>query len=132
MQKQLFKVLIVDDEPDTVEILTYNFAKAGFEVNSSPNGFHAMKLLDTWIPDVVIVDLMMPYVNGISLCNYLRGNDCFRHIPIIMLTAMNDKLKTQAAMEAGADYYVTKPADIKKLIRLATDAAGAKQDEFVF
>ncbi|MBK8415005.1 MAG: response regulator [Bacteroidetes bacterium] len=72
MKDKSYKLLIVDDEPEIGELLTYNFRKRGFDVMTAANGFSGMKTLEQFLPDVIILDIMMPFVNGINMCKEIK------------------------------------------------------------
>jgi len=111
------KVLIVDDEPHIVNLVKLSLDKNKFNVSGAYSAREALRLVDSEIPDVIIVDIMMPGVNGYELCQALRENTKTKHVPIIILSAkgqMNDKLH---AIDVGADDYITKPFDPMELER---------------
>jgi len=110
-------VLIVDDEPHIVNLVKLSLDKSKFNVSGAYSAREALRLVENNIPDVVLVDIMMPSVNGYELCQALRENKNTKHVPIIILSAkgqMNDKLH---AIDVGADDYITKPFDPMELER---------------
>ena len=110
-------ILIVDDEPHIVNLVKLSLDKRKYDVSGAYSAREALRLIDSHIPDVIIVDLMMPGVNGYELCQSLRENLKTKQIPIIILSAkgqMNDKLH---AIDVGADDYITKPFDPMELER---------------
>ena len=109
MKKDKIKILIVDDEPDIVEILQFNLKNEGYKVFSAVNGKEALNLADQHIPHLIILDLMMPVMDGIEACERLRMDKKFNNTLIMFLSARNEDYSQVAAFESGADDYVTKP-----------------------
>jgi two-component system, OmpR family, alkaline phosphatase synthesis response regulator PhoP len=103
------KVLIVDDEPDIVELLEYNLSKEGYEVQTASNGKKALALAKTFVPDLVLLDIMMPEMDGVETCRQLRERPEMGNSFIIFLTARAEEYSEIAAFEVGADDYLTKP-----------------------
>ncbi len=110
------KVLIVDDEPDIVEIISYNLAKEGYEITSAKNGHEALDKTNSFRPDLLILDIMMPKMTGIEVCKTLRSNPVFNHTLIILLTALSDDSSQINGLETGADDYINKPISPKVLV----------------
>ena len=109
MKKNKFKILVVDDEPDIIEILQFNLENEGYQVFSAVNGKEALKLAEMHIPHLIILDLMMPVMDGIETCERLRMDKKFNNSLIMFLSARGEDYSQVAAFEAGADDYVTKP-----------------------
>ena len=109
MKKNKIKILIVDDEPDIIEILQFNLENEGYKVFSAVNGKDALKLADQHIPHLIILDLMMPIMDGIEACERLRMDKKFNNSLIMFLSARGEDYSQVAAFESGADDYVTKP-----------------------
>lgn len=103
------KVLIVDDEPDILEFLEYNLSRNGYETIRASNGTEAIKLADQEIPDLILLDIMMPGMDGVETCYELRKNDKLRDTIIAILTARSEEYSEIAGLEAGADDYIQKP-----------------------
>lgn len=103
------KVLIVDDEPDILEFLDYNLSRNGFDVIQASNGTDAVKMADDEIPDLILLDIMMPGMDGVETCYELRRNDKLKNSIIAFLTARNEEYSEIAGLEAGADDYIQKP-----------------------
>ena len=116
MDASLKKVLIVDDEPDILEIISYNLIKEGYEISTAKNGSEALEIAADFKPDLVILDIMMPRMNGIDVCKILRSKSEYNNTLIIFLTALSDELSTIKGLETGADDYVTKPISPKVLV----------------
>jgi two-component system, OmpR family, alkaline phosphatase synthesis response regulator PhoP len=110
------KILIADDEPDILEILDYNLTREGFSVIQAKNGNEALDLAKKHLPDLIILDVMMPGRTGMEVCESLRGQPAFNHILIIILTALNDENSHVKGFETGADDYITKPISPKVLM----------------
>ena len=104
-----YKVLIVDDEPDVVEILRYNLTKENWKVFKAYNGNDAIDLALTCSPDLIIMDVRMPGISGIETCRKLRLIEDFKMTPVLFLTADADEYTTMSAFDAGANHFVTKP-----------------------
>lgn len=110
------KILIADDEPDIVEIVKFNLEAEGFEVTTAKNGNEAIDAAKKHQPDLIILDVMMPYKNGIEVCNILRLQPQFSKTLIIFLSALNDETTEIKGLETGADDYLTKPISPKILV----------------
>ena len=126
------RILVVDDEPDLVELLSFNLRIAGYDVISAADGLGALELAQRLQPDLILLDLMLPELDGISVCEILRGHPATAAIPIIMLTAWSSDLSRQLGLAAGADEYLTKPftardvlGRIKSLLESAATATAA-------
>lgn len=107
------KILVVDDEPSIVDVLTYNLTKAGHQALVARDGERALALASAEHPDLVILDLMLPGIDGLEVCRTLRkGGD----LPIIMLTAKDEEIDRVVGLEIGADDYVIKPFSVRELM----------------
>jgi two-component system phosphate regulon response regulator PhoB len=102
-------VLVVDDERDILELVEYNLQKEGFAVTSVTSGEDALAATRTKLPDLVLLDLMLPGLDGLEVCRRLKAEPTTRHIPIVMLTAKGGEADIVAGLELGAADYVTKP-----------------------
>jgi DNA-binding response OmpR family regulator len=107
------KILIVEDEPALQETLVYNLARQGYLTEVSGDGFAALEAARRFLPDLVLLDLMLPGLDGIEVCRILRQETS---IPIIMLTARDDEVDRIIGLEIGADDYVTKPFSTRELL----------------
>jgi two-component system, OmpR family, alkaline phosphatase synthesis response regulator PhoP len=110
------KILIADDEPDIVEIIKFNLETEGFTVFTAKNGNEAIETASKHLPDLIILDIMMPYKNGIEVCNILRLQPQFSKTLIIFLSALSDENTEVKGLETGADDYLTKPISPKILV----------------
>ncbi len=110
------RVLIVDDDPDIQKLVSYNLGQAGFEVTTAGTGRNALEAVQKHPPDLIILDLMLPDVDGMEVCRTLRQRDSSRHIPIIMLTARSEEIDRVIGFELGADDYVMKPFSPRELV----------------
>jgi phosphate regulon transcriptional regulator PhoB len=112
----MVKILIVDDEPDIVELLSYNLEKEKFSIVKAYDGEAALGLVRSEKPDLMILDLMLPKMNGLDVCKAVRRNPETANLPIIMLTAKGEEIDKIIGLEIGADDYITKPFSVKELI----------------
>jgi two-component system alkaline phosphatase synthesis response regulator PhoP len=103
------RILVVDDDPDILEFLSYNLKKEGYEVREAPNGKIALQLAPAFHPDLILLDVMMPEMDGITTCQELRKMSSMRNVFIIFLTARIEEYSEIAGFSAGADDYITKP-----------------------
>ena len=110
------KIYIVEDEPDIRDTLKYNFSNEGFKVFTSPDGEEALSNIKKVLPDVLILDLMLPGVSGLDVCKSIRADDDIKDMSIIMLTAKGEEIDRVIGFELGADDYVTKPFSVRELI----------------
>src|ERR1051326_5095262 len=112
------KILIIDDEPDILEFLSYNFNKNGFSVYKACDGKNGIASAESVLPDVIVSDILMPEVNGIEMCKILRSKEQFREVPFIFLSAVHDDYRVMHAMLSGGDQYVSKPVRFEYLLSL--------------
>ncbi len=112
-----YKILIVDDEPDILEFLKFNFEQKGFHVLTTKNGQKAVKLAMHMLPDVILLDVMMPKMNGLETCRKMRKKKDLQDTLIIFLTARDDEETEIAGFEAGGDDFITKPIRIRTLVK---------------
>lgn len=116
MSENQFKVLLVDDELDILEFLSYNLEKEGYEVYTAKNGAEAIKVAEKQVPHLIILDVMMPEMDGIAACEELRKIPSLSSTVIAFLTARGEDYSQIAGFEAGADDYITKPVRPKVLV----------------
>ncbi len=110
------RILVADDEPDILEIISYNLAKEGYEIYTAKNGLEAIDKAKAIKPDLIILDVMMPKKTGMEACQVLRSMPQFQKTLIIFLTAMSDESSQIRGLELGADDYVSKPISTKVLV----------------
>ncbi|CEN43646.1 response regulator transcription factor [Capnocytophaga canis] len=110
------KILLVDDEPDILEIVGYNLEKEGFQLFSAKNGIEAIKIAEREQPHLILMDVMMPDMDGIEACERIRRNTNLSRTVIAFLTARGEDYSQLAGFEAGADDYITKPIKPKVLV----------------
>lgn len=123
------KVLVVDDEPDIVELLSHNLESEGFEVVRATGGMEALNEARRHLPDLILLDLMLPDLDGFSICEILRCQPSTAGIPVVLLTAMAGELPRLHGFESGAADYCVKPvrmADVKQRIRCLIEARNAQ------
>jgi two-component system, OmpR family, alkaline phosphatase synthesis response regulator PhoP len=110
------KVLIADDEPNIVTALEFMLQKSGYEVHTVNNGTEALNQIEQFGPHLVLLDVMMPAINGYEVCQRIRQNPALAGLKIIMLTAKGRELDMAKGLALGADVYVTKPFATKQLL----------------
>jgi len=127
-------ILVVDDEKNIRELVKFNLESRGYKVIEAADGEEALKLVKTSEPALIILDLMLPKVEGLEVCRILKGNPSTKKLPIIMLTALGDEIDKIVGLELGADDYITKPfsprelvARVRAVIRRVENREGAKQ-----
>ena len=116
MKKSDIKILCVDDEPDILEILKYNLSNEGYNISTAADGKSAIEMAYNIRPNLIIMDVMMPNMDGIEACEKLRSDEKFNDTIIMFLTARGEDYSHVAAYDAGADDYVTKPVKPKVLV----------------
>jgi DNA-binding response OmpR family regulator len=110
------KILVVEDDPDQLEVVRFTLKNAGFAVGTANNGIEALKKAQTVSPDLIIMDVMMPELDGFAVCETLRGNPATASIPVLMLTGLCSHISRLVAYESGATDYVIKPFDADQLV----------------
>ena len=114
---QISKILVVDDDPDIVEILRYNLSMAGYDIKSATNGKEAIKKAKIFLPEIILLDVMMPEMDGIETCAIIKEIPSLNNTRIIFLSARNEDYTQLSAFDAGADDYITKPVKPKILLK---------------
>jgi two-component system, OmpR family, alkaline phosphatase synthesis response regulator PhoP len=109
-------ILVVDDEQDLLDLIEYNLKKEGFKVLKAENGYEGIQLAKSDNPDLVLLDIMMPKMGGLEVCEFIRNDPATKKIPIIFLTARGDEKTEIEGLDRGADDYITKPISTTKLI----------------
>ena len=129
------RILVVDDEEDLLELIDYNLTKEGYRVRCVASGEEAIEVAQEVLPDLIVLDLMLPGVVGLDVCKQLKSDPKTQHIPVVMLTAKSEESDVVAGLELGADDYVTKPfsprvliARIRTVLRRRAKLAGDDAD----
>jgi DNA-binding response OmpR family regulator len=124
------KVLIVDDEPNIVTALEFLLRRRGYDVRVATNGEEALAQVESYIPDVVLLDVMMPVKSGYEVCQRMRERPEWRHIKVVMLSAKGREVEVNKGVSLGADFYITKPFSTQELIETIDSffEGGAKPD----
>lgn len=128
------RILIIEDEKALTEVLTYNLQREGFETIVAHDGQEGLRKAQTLLPDFVLLDLMLPVLNGLEVCRQLRAGERTRNLPIIMLTARAEETDQVVGFSLGADDYITKPFSVKvlvqriKALQRRREAEGARAD----
>jgi two-component system alkaline phosphatase synthesis response regulator PhoP len=110
------KILVVDDEPDILEIISYNLRKEGYEVKTAENGLEAVASAKEFLPDMILLDVMMPKMDGMEACKQIRAVPSLKHSFILFLTAREEEFVEVLSFQAGADDFLTKPIKPRALI----------------
>lgn len=110
------KILIVDDEPNIVMSLEYTFKKQDFEVFIARDGSEALEILKHQTPNVVLLDIMMPNVDGYQTLKHIKNTENLKHTKVVFLTAKNKASDIEKGLKLGADKYLTKPFSVKKIV----------------
>ena len=121
--KESLKILVVDDDLDIIEILKYNLNNSGYFVKSANNGIKAIKKAKKFLPDIILMDVMMPGISGIEACSEIRKIDQLRNTIIIFLSARSEDYTQISAYDAGADDYISKPVKPKILLKKISNIA---------
>ena len=129
-------VLVVEDEEDIMEVIRFNLEKEGYEVNQALSGEKALQVIENNLPSLILLDLMLPGINGLDLCRIFKQNDRTKAIPVIMLTAKSEDADIVAGLEMGAEDYITKPFSPRVLVArvrtiLRRRESGLKDDSSV-
>ena len=109
-------ILVIDDESDLVELLKYNLAKEGYNVEFAFNGFDGIKIAEVVKPDIIILDLMLPDINGYEVCKRMKQNSRLSGVPVIFLSAKQEEVDKILGFEAGAEDYIIKPFSVNELL----------------
>jgi len=115
------RVLVVEDDAEMVDLLRFNLQEAGFVIATATDGIEALKKVRSLAPDLILLDLMLPELDGLSVCEILRRDPDTASIPIIMLTALSNELARLTGLAAGANDYVSKPFSPRQLVSRVKD-----------
>ena len=122
------RVLVADDDPDIVDLLRLNLEAQGFQVTAAYDGDEASDLAVKTVPDLIVLDVMMPKKDGLEVLAFLRTRSETRNIPVVMLTAKASDSDVWNGWQAGADYYITKPFDLDELMRFISYLQVSKEE----
>jgi len=126
------RIMVVEDHAETRELLRYNLVAAGFDVRTAADGLEGLAVMGRWRPDLVLLDVMMPGLDGFEVCRRLRQMPALSGVPVILLTARTDEVDRVVGLELGAEDYVVKPFSTRELvlrIRLVLRRAGQAQGD---
>ncbi|MFO1488450.1 MAG: response regulator [Verrucomicrobiota bacterium] len=110
------KILIVDDNAELLDVLRLGFQRSGFTIRTARNGIEALKKLGSFTPDLILLDLIMPDMDGFAVCETLKKNPATAVIPIVVLTGLSSQLSKFAGLDSGADEYLTKPFNFNEVL----------------
>src|SRR5258706_532379 len=116
-ESRMAKILLVDDEKDMVELLAFNLQEQGHSIATAGAGMEALEKARAFLPDLILLDLMLPDLDGISICEILRRQPATREIPIIMITALGGEIARLAAFDSGVNDYLRKPFSPRELVK---------------
>ena len=116
MSESLPRILIVDDEPDLLAVLRFGLEAAGFEVIEASDGERGLDMARTERPDLLVLDLMLPRMDGYKVCRALKFDERYRQLPVFILSARSGETDRRLALDLGADEYITKPYEVKDLV----------------
>jgi|ERR1051326_7564089 two-component system alkaline phosphatase synthesis response regulator PhoP len=123
------RILIVDDEQDILEFLSYNLKKEGYEISTSSNGKDALEKAETISPDAIIADIRMPEMDGIELCKEIRKTGSIHNVPVLFLTADNDEYLAMSAHLSGGTQYLNKPIHLKIIFDMLKEMIHDEMDD---
>ena len=121
------KILIVDDEPNILELLEYNLKKEGYAVVRADTGEKAVAMLEQEKPAIVLLDQMLPGLDGLGVLKKIRASEVYADMPVIMVTAKSEEIDKIIGLELGADDYITKPFSVRGAVRARQGAAAPLQ-----
>jgi len=111
------RILVVDDDPEVVELVSFNLKQAGYAIGTASNGVEAIRKARALAPDLILLDVMMPELDGLEVCEILRRDSTTASIPIMMLTALSGELGRLAGLDAGATDFLSKPFSPRLLLK---------------
>lgn len=123
------RILVVDDEEDLLELIHYNLSKEGYRVTCAASGEEALSEARSNPPDLIVLDLLLPSVDGLEVCKLLKNDSRTKHVPIVMLTAKGEEADMVTGLELGADDYITKPFSPRVLIARVRAVLRRKREE---
>ena len=119
---------MVEDDPDLVELLSFNLKRAGFSVGTAADGITGLKKARSLLPDLILLDLMLPELDGFAVCEILKRDPATHSIPILIVTAMSSQLARLTGLDCGANDFITKPFSPKSLIARVESLLGSGQE----
>ena len=122
------RILIVDDEPDLLAVLRFGLEAEGFDVLEASDGVRGLDLARAQAPDLIVLDLMLPRMDGYKVCRALKFDDRYRRIPIFILSARSGETDRRLALDLGADEYMTKPYEVRDLVTRIRSKLGLPRD----
>lgn len=122
------RVLVVEDEPNIVDSLSFLMKQAGFEVAIARDGEAAMRMMQSRVPDLVLLDVMLPRRDGYEVCREIRARAEWKDVRIVMLTAKGRELDRRKGLQLGADAYITKPFSTREIVRRVRELLGVGPD----
>jgi twitching motility two-component system response regulator PilG len=122
---QILRVLIVDDSPTIRKLVSMTLGKHGYEVDSAADGMEALARINDHAPDLILLDITMPRMDGYQLCRTIKGNDSIDHIPIVMLTGKDGFMDKVRGRMVGSEAYLTKPFNPDELVRMVRQYVGS-------
>ena len=122
------RILIIDDEPDVRDIIGYNLSKEGYDVDTADDGLTGLRKVSEFKPDLIILDMMMPGMDGVEVCHNIRNESKYNHIVICFLSARNEDYSQVAGLESGADDYLAKPVSPRVLVSKVKSLLRRKQE----
>ncbi len=120
------KILLVDDDPNILKVLSMRLEKTGYEVDSISDGFMALEKIRKDRPDLIILDLMLPEIDGYKVCRMLKFDEAYKDIPVIMLTGRTQEEDRKKGLQMGADAYIVKPFESKNLLMKIEELLGER------
>lgn len=117
MNKGPYKILLVDDDPNILISLEFLMRKSGYDVLIARNGTEALELLNDTIPDLTLLDIMMPDVDGYQICKHIKTSKKLKHSKVVFMSAKTKESDIQKGYDTGADFYITKPFSTKELVK---------------
>jgi two-component system, OmpR family, phosphate regulon response regulator PhoB len=115
-QRDRAQILVVEDEPDIAALLSYHLTRAGYAVRTAVDGGEALRTIDADLPDLVVLDLMLPTTSGLDVLKQVRASPELAHLPVVLLTARREEADRIQGLELGADDYMTKPFSVEELV----------------
>ena len=123
------RILIIDDEPDVLKLAAFRLKRWGYEILTANDGQTGLEIIENERPDLVLLDLRLPNLDGVDVCRQVKNNEALKHIPIILFTATADIAVAETAKQVGADGYIVKPFEPEQLLEKIQSVAGEPRKE---